>query len=694
MRPFLLEIGCEELPARFIKPAKEGLSKLLADGLQTFRIDHSAITLYATPRRLAVLIDQMGEKQTETVTVKFGPPAARAYDETGAALPSALGFAKSLGVDVSELKIRKKDNADLICVEKVEKGLETTVVLAGLLPDVISRIPFQKRMRWGQGTFEFGRPLHWVVALLGSQIIPFEVAGITSGNITRGHRFLSPGDATIKDAGHYLADMKAHYIIVDECERMDMMTEAIRTIEADNGARAVTNDELLEEIRYITEYPYGLKGSFEDKYLNLPKAVLVNVMEGHQRYVPLEKQDGSLLSGFIFFANTIPVTPTEVIRGNEKVLKARLADGQFFFEEDKRVSLDSLYGRLEAVMFHKRLGNLKDKTERIRRIGVGLASAVGLPLEPKIARAALLIKADLLTHMVGEFPELQGTMGRIYAEHQGEDGDIARAIEEHYYPIGTDGPPPASELGSIMALADKLDSLIAFFSVAITPTGNLDPFALRRQAIGSIRTIIAKEYHVPLQRVFETGYQALTVGDKVSFETLSDTLSDFIATRFKFLMMEEGHNQEFINTILPCVARDVFDGYLRLGALETQRSIEDFRRLMIGFKRVYNIAKTITEEKLIDSSLFEHKEEQDLYELYQAKQGAFQAEIEARRYDGAIDILVGFKETIDNYFDKVFVMVEDERVKDNRLALLTKIKNMFLKYGDFSKIRVEELQQK
>jgi glycyl-tRNA synthetase beta chain len=691
VKPFLLEIGCEELPARFIKPAKENLGKLLSDGLRALRVDHTNITLCGTPRRLVVLIDEMDEKQAETVTIKFGPPAARAFDDFGSPLPAATGFAKSQGVDVSELKIRKKENADLICLEKVEKGMETKEVLAGLLPDIIGRIPFQKKMRWGQGTFEFGRPLHWVVALLGSEVVDFEVAGIRSGNRTRGHRFLSPGDVTIGNAVAYMTDMRSHYIIVDERERASMMAEAMRAIEANTGATAVATGDLMEEICYITEYPYGLKGAFEEEYLNLPKAVLVNVMERHQRYIPLEKRDGSLLGGFIFFANTVPVTTTEVIRGNERVLRARLADGRFFFEEDKRVKLESLYDKLDAVMFHKRLGSLKDKTERIKQIATTLASAIGLSLESKIPRAARLIKADLLTHMVSEFPELQGTMGRIYAEHQGEDRDIALAIEEHYYPIGTDGRLPESDLGSIMALADKLDSLVAFFSVAITPTGNLDPFALRRQAIGSIRTLISKGYHVPLQQAFEAGYMALKAEGKVPFETLSETLSDFVATRFRFLMVEEGHNQEFVNAILPCVTQDVFDGYLRLAALETQRSIEDFRRLMVGFKRVYNITKAISEEMTIDPSLFDQKEEGDLHALLQAKQGVFLSEIDARRYDDAISILVGFKETIDNYFDKVFVMVEDEKVRNNRLALLAGIKNMFLKYGDFSKIRVEEL---
>jgi glycyl-tRNA synthetase beta chain len=692
VKSFLLEIGCEELPARFIRPAQEGLGKLLEERLQALRIGHGEVALFGTPRRLAVLVGDMEEKQTETTIVKFGPPAARAFDQAGAPLAAALGFAKSQGVDVSELKIRRKEAAELVCVEKVEKGLDSRDALATLLPDVISRIPFQKKMRWGQGAFEFGRPLHWIVALLGSEIVPFEVADIKSGNKTRGHRFLSPGDLTISDAAGYVSYMKARYIIVDEHERRSMMDNAIRTIETEAEAKAVSDDDLLEEIEYITEYPRGLKGGFEEKYLSLPKVVVVNVMEGHQRYVPLEKPDGSLLPGFIFFANTIPVAPAEVIRGNEKVLRARLADAQFFFEEDKKVRLDDLHDRLDAVMFHKRLGSLKDKSERISAIGSTLAVAADLSFGSKISRTAKLIKADLLTHMVGEFPELQGAMGRIYAEYQGEDPEIALAIEEHYYPIGTDGKCAESDLGSVMALADKFDSLISFFSVAITPTGNLDPFALRRQAIGSIRTLVAKGYHVPLDQIFHTGYEALKTEGKVPFETLSQTLSEFIGTRFKFLMMEEGHDQEFVNAVLPWVTEDVFDGYLRLRALETQASIEDFRRLMVGFKRVYNITKTITEERTVNPSFFEHQEERDLYELYETKRSPFLSHISNRRYDEAIGVLVGFKETVDRYFDKVFVMVDDESVRENRLVLLTKIRNMFLKYGDFSKIRAEELQ--
>jgi glycyl-tRNA synthetase beta chain len=692
VRPFLLEIGCEELPARFIRPAKEGLMKLVSEGLEGLRVGHGEIKVFGTPRRITLIALDVEEKQKETVTLKFGPPAERAYDAEGKPLAPALGFARSQGVDVSELKIRNKDSARLICVEKVERGRETREVLAALLPEAIGRMPFQKKMRWGGGTFEFGRPIHWVVALFGGDVIPFEVAGVSSGRLSRGHRFLSVGNVEITDISHYVEAMRGCSVIVDEEERRAVMMEQIRAIEESTGAKAVADEDLLTEIEYITELPHGLMGTFETSYLELPRAVLVNVMKGHQRYIPLERADGTLMAGFIFFANTIPVSPGEVVRGNEKVLRARLADARFFFEEDRRTKLDTLYARLIAVMFHKRLGSLHDKAERVRRLGVFLASCLGLSLREKVERAATLIKADLLTHMVGEFPELQGTMGRIYAEYQGEDRAVAQAIEEHYFPTGTDAILPASDLGALMALADKMDSLIAFFSVGITPTGNLDPFALRRQALGSIKIAIDREYHVPLGRLIEEGYHALAgTKEKVPLETVKEGLSEFIATRFKFFMMEEGHNQEFINTVLPALAEDIYDGYARLRALESQPSIEDFRRLMVGFKRVYNITKNKTGGEQIDPSFFEQAEERALFGLFEEKKGLFRQEMEKRDYRDAITVLVGFKETIDNYFDKVFVMVEDEKVKANRLALLAAIKDMFLQYGDFSKIRVEEL---
>lgn len=693
MKPFLLEIGSEEIPARFLPPAKEALLKLLDDSLAANRIEHGPIRVYATPRRLAVLVEELAEAQKETVTRKFGPPWAKAFDADGTPLPAATGFAKSQGVDVSELKKTKKDAAELVCVEKLEKGRPSAKVLPEIVTSLIPRIPFPKRMRWGLGEFEFARPIQWIVALLGSDVIPLTVAGIASGNTSQGHRFLAKGSVLIEHPDRYIEGLREAHVIVKEEERLSIMAEGIQRIEAEAGGHAVSDDALMQEILYITEYPYAQMGRFEEEYLELPRAVLVNVMKGHQRYIPMEGSDGRLVARFIFFANTIPKEPAEVARGNEKVLRARLADGRFFFEEDKKTKLDELYDKLSAVIFHERLGDLRQKCERIRRIGLFISEALGFNLSAQVERASRLIKADLLTHMVGEFPELQGFMGTIYARAQGEPEEVTRSIEEHYLPVGVGGPLPQSDLGIVMALADKIDSLTAFFSVGITPTGNLDPFALRRQTLGIIRIMIAREIHIPLNRLISAAHSTLEVTGKLPLETVQQTLVDFITTRFRFAMIEEGHNQEFVDSVIPIVGQDIYDGFVRLKALATQKSIEDFARLMIGFKRVFNITKQLSDTSPVDTSLLVEQQEKDLFQLYTSSHDPFVDAMRSRQYETGLSILVSFKETIDRFFDKVFVMAEDERIKNNRLTLLTKIKEMFLTYGDFSKIRIEEISR-
>ena len=346
MKPLLFEIGTEEIPARFITPAREALAKLIAEGLDQARIAHGTVTIYSTPRRLAALVADVAEKQQESVSPKFGPPKARAYDAEGKPLPAAVGFAKSQGVEASELKILEKGGVEMIAVEKAEKGEDALQVLPDVLKDVISRIPFPKKMRWGDGVFEFARPIHWLVALLGSDVIPLSYAGIKAGNASRGHRFLSSGEVVIPEPGAYLECLKAAYIIADDEERLSMMREGIRRIEEQTNGRALADEALVHEILYLVEYPYPLLGHFEEDYLALPSEVLVNVMKGHQRYIPLQKDDGTLLPVFITFANTIPRDPAQVARGNEKVLRARLADGRFFFDEDRKEPLENLYERL------------------------------------------------------------------------------------------------------------------------------------------------------------------------------------------------------------------------------------------------------------------------------------------------------------------------------------------------------------
>ncbi len=686
----LLEIGTEEIPARFLDAAKEGLLKLVRDALTQSRIGFGDINIQATPRRMALFVQDVASKQEETVTVKFGPPYNRAFDESGNPTKAALGFAKSQGVEAGALTKGIKDNVEFVTVEKREKGNPTADILPAVIPDIIAKIPFQKKMRWGSGTFEYARPIQWVMCILGDSAIRFAVADVTSAPVTFGHRFLSTGPIDIGHPLDYVDALRKNSIIINEDERLGIIREGISRIEKDTGGEAIRDEELVKEILYITEYPYPLKGSFDEVYLGIPKEVLVNVMKAHQRYIPIENASGQLLPYFIFFANTVPKDDSNVIRGNEKVLRARLADARFFFDEDRRVKLADRYERLASIVFHVKLGTLRDKMERVREIALYLASTLDPAVTPKLEKLIPLMKTDLVTHMVGEFPELQGIMGRIYAGLEGEDADVARAIEEHYLPTGGNGDLPATSIGSIAAIADKIDSIVSFFSVGINPTGNLDPYALRRQSLGIIKIVIERGLHLPLQVLLEKSYEAGThIQKRLSFEEARSAITEFITTRFKFSMLEENHNQDFVESVLPCVGADIYDGYMRLVSLETQKSMEDFQRLMVGFRRVYNITKQITGTMTVDPSLLALVEEKDLFGLYSAKKDIFLEHMKKRDYDNALAVLVGFKETIDNFFDRVFVMDKDEAIKTNRLALLTCIKDMFLTFADFSKIHFE-----
>ena len=686
----LLEIGTEEIPARFLEPAKDGFGKLIRDALVQSRITFGDMNIQATPRRMVLFLQNVAEKQEETVTIKFGPPYNRAYDESGAPTKAAIGFAKSQGVEVGALTRGIKDGVEFITVEKLEKGIETVKVLPEILPDCISKIPFQKKMRWGAVNFEYARPIQWILCLFGGTAVEFSVADVASSNVTYCHRFLSTGPVTIYNPLEYVDVLRKNHIIVNEDERMDIIRKGITRIEETTKGKAIRDEELIREILYITEYPYPLKGSFDEMYLGIPKEVLVNVMKSHQRYIPMEDDTGRLMPHFIFFANTAPKEDANVIKGNEKVLRARLADARFFFDEDKKTGLADRYERLASIVFHVKLGTLKDKMERVRQIADYLTSIIDPAVAGNIDKLIPLMKTDLVTHMVGEFPELQGTMGRIYALIEGEQKEVAGAIEEHYLPTGGNGSLPVTATGSIAGIADKIDSVVSFFSVGITPTGNLDPYALRRQSLGIIKIIIDKKYNIALDALIERAYEAgNNIAKRLPPDETKASLTDFISTRFKFSMLEEERNQDFVESVLPFVAKDIYDGYMRLISLETQGSIEDFERLMVGFRRVFNITKQITEDMAIDPALLILNEEKELFGLYEEKKNIFFGLMEKRLYDEALACLVSFKETIDNFFDKVFVMDKDEAIKRNRLALLNHIKDMFLTFADFSKIRFE-----
>lgn len=690
MSDLLVEIGTEELPARFIEEAKDGFVSLLRETFDSQRIKFSEISSYATPRRLAVIVKDLSQKREETVTIKYGPPVRIAFDEHGNPKKPAFGFANSMGVPLENLIKVEKDGVLVLACERKEGGEKVEDVLPNFLEELIPKIPFPKRMRWGYEKVEFARPIRWILALYEEKPIKLRIADVESGSVSFGHRFLRPDPIEIKKPSEYLSKLEEAFVIVDQKKRRDIIIEGIKRFERDLKASAIYDESLIQEILYLTEYPYALLGSFDATYLELPEPVLINVMRSHQRYIPLSSESGKLMPNFIFFANTIPKDESIIIKGNEKVLKARLDDARFYFEEDRKLDLFRLYDRLSSLTYHEKIGSMKEKAERIKGIALHLAESLGYKDLEKVEVASRLLKTDLLTHMVGEFPELQGRMGRIYAELRSIDTEISQAIEEHYFPHGSEAALPSTKLGTIMALSDKIDSLVSFFSVGISPTGNMDPYGLRRCAIGLLRILLELEIHINLQETIKKAYDlGSTIRTRNPLNEVLQDLEEFLKARFKYLLIDLGYEQDLVESVLPWVRIDPYDSYLRLKALRKMRENFDFQRLIVGFKRVYNITKKIEDSEPVLPDLFEKEEEGRLYSKYLDTKETYYELLGKRKYDQALDLLTSFKDPIDRFFDNVFVMVDEEMVRRNRLSVLSKIKSMFRDFCLFEAIRSE-----
>lgn len=690
MKDLLIEIGTEELPARVIQNAKEAFLASLQEAFSSKRIGFEKSIAFATPRRIAALIYKVASKQEETVVLKYGPPVNIAYDDSGNPLPAAIGFAKSCGVQIEELKRVKKNDVYVLACEKKEGGKRTEDILPEIIKDALEKIPFPKKMRWGFGSFEFARPIRWLLILFGEKVIGMRIADVESGSITYGHRFLARGPISIETPSQYLSKLKEAYVIVDEKERKKMIMEGLERIEEETGAKAFYDETIIDEILYLTEYPYALKGTFDPSYLSLPEPILINVMTSNQRCIPLLKKDGTLLPYFIFFSNIIPKDEKVIVKGNEKVLKARFDDAKFYFEEDRKTNLFDLYEKLENITYHEKIGNMKQKAKRIEGLAEYLNFYLNYENSAKIHRTAKLLKADLATRMVAEFPELQGKMGRIYAQLSGEEEDVCLAIEEHYYPISSESKLPSANLGTIFSLADKIDTLVSFFSCGITPTGNLDPYGLRRCAIGFVRTVVEKKIHILLPELIAHAYEeGKSIKNRLPLDLVRTQVIDFVVTRFKFLMTERGYEQDLVESVIPQASIDIYDGYLRLSYLKEIKDNPEFERLLIGFKRVFNITKKVDVEGEVKRELFEKEEEERLFSIYTEKREPYVSHLANKRYRDALFLLMELKDPIDAFFDKVFVMVEDEAIRTNRLTLLKGIKDMFILYCDFQKIRSE-----
>ena len=676
-RDLLFEIGTEEIPAHVMPHLLEDLAQLAETMLKEHRLSYEKVRTLGTPRRAALIVTGLAERQEDVNTETRGPSVAIAFDADGNPTKAGAGFARGQGVDPSALIQRD----GYVYASVHESGAATAELLTSLLPDLVRAIPLPNSMRWGDLDFRFIRPIRWFVALYGTEIVPFTLAGVTSGNHSRGHRTLAPADFVITSAADYEAACEKAYIIVDPERRRAMICEQItETAKACGGTAEITPD-LLEEVLYLVEYPTALSGSFEEKYLALPAEAVITPMRDHQRYFPVKAADGSLLPAFITVRNGGKAHLDVVAHGNERVLRARLADAQFFFDEDRRKSLAEHREKLKTVVFQRGLGSMYEKTERLMALTTAIVEemAAGDADDAALAdarRAAELSKADLVTGMVTEFTELQGIMGREYALLDGESPAVARAIDEQYMPRFAGDELPQTPLGVALSVADKIDNIVGTFSQGRIPTGSQDPFGLRRQALGLVLMLIEQESTMLLSDLVD---EACDLYDLEEFrDKMQVYVADFIRLRLKNVLSERGVRYDVQEAVLGDVDL-VADVPVRAAYVERLLASEGGEALVQSFVRVGNIARSVT-GGTVDPALFKAEEEGALLSAYQAA-----ADARAEGED-TLPAEQALGRAIDTFFDAVMVMDKDARVKENRLSLLKMIDDDLLETADYSKI--------
>ncbi|BCR05966.1 glycine--tRNA ligase beta subunit [Desulfuromonas versatilis] len=679
-----LEIGTEEIPAGFLPVAMRDLERLVRKEFDNARIGFGAIRTLATPRRLAIAVaDVAAEQQRQELTLS-GPSVKVAFDAEGNPTKAAIGFARANGVEVSELSRMQTDKGEYLFISKVEEGRPSAELLPELLPRVIASIPFKKSMRWKDLDIRFARPIHWIVALFGGQVVPFAYGNLQSGNLSRGHRFMAPGEFAVSGLADYLEAAAKHFVMPDPAERKALIARQLEETARQAGGRLNPDPELLDEVACLVEDPTAVCGGFEDKYLELPEELLITTMREHQRYFTLVDGDGRLLPRFITISNTRAEDLAVVARGNERVLRARLSDAMFFWKEDQKVKLGTRLEALKNVVYQAKLGTSYEKVMRFRELAVGLAEQLDPATRALTERAAILAKCDLETGMVYEFPELQGVMGREYARLEGEDPRVAKAIHEHYLPVQAGGELPSDNVGAFVSIADKIDTICGCFGVGLIPTGTADPYALRRSAIGILNIILARGFRISLPQLVDNSVALLEPKlTRPAAEVKSDVV-EFIRLRFVNMLTQE-HPGDVVDAVLAASFDDPVDAQERVKALADLKGREDFEPLAVSFKRVVNIIKDGVDAK-VDAGLFENPCEGALSEALHKLRAEVDGKVAAGDYGGALRAIATLRSPVDAFFDGVMVMAKDEAVRNNRLALLTGVARLFKGIADFSRV--------
>jgi glycyl-tRNA synthetase beta chain len=683
----LIELGTEELPPKALKTLSQNFADLTRKALEDCGLPPSSVQVFATPRRLAMLFRDLPTRQADRLVEKRGPALQAAFDSEGKPSKATLGFAKSCGIGFDQLTRKETDKGAWLYFEKHEAGLDLQQILPELVATVLTRLPIPKRMRWGSRRDEFVRPVKWLVMMLGSEVVDAELLGVRSANFSYGHRYHAPGEISIPQASDYESLLRSQgWVIADFEERKSTIRNLIEESAVRLGGLAQIEESLLEEVTALVEYPVAICGEFDEEFLEIPQQALVTTMQDNQKYFAVFDQQGKLMPHFIAIVNIKSSQPELVISGNERVIRPRFADARFFFQQDQLQPLANLLPSLDSVVFQERLGSLGDKTRRIGTLATCIAGELGADAA-QVKRAAELCKCDLMTGMVGEFPKLQGIMGYYYACHDGETEIVSHSIEQHYWPRFAGDELPQSDVAQCLALADRLDSLMGIFAIGQKPSGVKDPFALRRAALGIVRILIEKS--LPLDLALLCNQAAQGLAEKIDASNSEAEVIDYILDRLRAYYQDQGIGFDIVDAVASEKPRLLQDCDARIQALNQFQSNSAASALAAANKRIANILKKqkIESDSEVNQALFELEAEKVLHEQIVALQSRVEPMFAQGQYLQGLTELANLRPVVDQFFDEVMVMVDDESVKNNRLALLKQLFGCFRQVADFSRIQ-------
>lgn len=679
----LIEIGTEELPPKSLKLLSQSFAEGIKQGLQQAELAFETIKPFATPRRLAVLVTDLQEQQQDKVVEKRGPSVDVSFNEQGEPTKAALGWAKSNGIEIDQAERLTTDKGSWLLHKAEVKGQHLDSLLADIVSAALKQLPIARPMRWGDSDAQFIRPVHTLTLVYGTQLIDAEIMDTQSSRHILGHRFHSPQGFELDRADHYEELLRQHYVVADQEQRQASIETSVNQLAKELGGQVAPDPALYEEVSALVEWPVALQAKFDEGFLTVPKEPLIVTMKDDQRYFPVETFDGELLPNFIFITNIESKDPSQIISGNEKVVRPRLADAQFFFEADKKLTLEARLENLDKVLFQKQLGSVKDKAERIASLAAIIANHLQAD-DQAAQRAGLLCKADLVSEMVLEFPETQGVMGKHYALNDGETEQVAAAIEQHYWPRFSGDKLPTSDVASAVALADKLDTLVGIFGIGQTPKGDRDPFALRRAALGLIRIIVEKQLNLDLQTLISDANKQF--GDRLSNKAVLDDVFSFVMSRFRPWYQEQGIDVDVIKAVSARSPSRPADFDARIQAVSKFKGLEAAESLTAANKRVSNLLAK-SEVQLtgsIDHDMLIEPQEQTLAAKIAEVEKSCEPELVVGNYSGALTRMASLKDDIDAFFDHVMVNADDAKVKENRLNLLHRLREMFLNIADIS----------